>query len=136
MISNRNFTERCSVKEVVRMNIKVAIVQSENLYNHLQQNIVKMELQIKEAANKDAQIVVFPELSACGYIPNQSIWKYAEELGGNLTKWCCDLSKKLEIYIGVGFIEKKIIIFITVTFWREQKVRFAELYEKNFMKKV
>ena len=89
------------------MNIKVAIVQSENLYNHLQQNIVKMELQIKEAANKGAQIVVFPELSACGYIPNQSIWKYAEELGGNLTKWCCDLSKKLEIYIGVGFIEKK-----------------------------
>lgn len=48
MISNRNFTERCLVKEVVRMNIKVAIVQSENLYNHLQQNIVKRNYRLRK----------------------------------------------------------------------------------------
>lgn len=75
-----------------------------------------MEKVIYDAASRNAQIIIFPELSVCGYIPNQSIWKFAEEIGAETTKWVCDLSKKLGIYIGVGFVEKKKVIFIIVTY--------------------
>ena len=86
-------------------NIKIAMIQLNNYYQNQIQGYKEAEILITEAASKGADLAVLPELSACGYIPNQSIWKYSETLNGKSSQWACNLSMKLGIYIGAGFIE-------------------------------
>jgi N-carbamoylputrescine amidase len=60
---------------------------------------------IETAVAQGAQLVILPELFACGYIPNQSIWQYGETLAGPTVTWLWETSKRLGIYLGAGFLE-------------------------------
>jgi len=85
--------------------IKVAMIQMKNYYEDQSLGYRQALSLITEAASQGIELAVLPELSGCGYIPNQSIWQFAEPAEGKTAQWACELSAKLGIYIGAGFIE-------------------------------
>jgi N-carbamoylputrescine amidase len=85
--------------------IKLAMIQLNNYYKDQSLGYIKAQSFISKAAAQGAQLAVLPELFACGYIPNQTIWNYAEPANGKTAQWACKLSKELGIYIGAGFTE-------------------------------
>lgn len=87
--------------------IIMAMVQMKNYYDNHEKGKEKMEEYIEKAANEGADIIAFPELSLCGYIPNKTIWNHAQSLYDEDVKWIRMLAKKYHIYIGAGFIELK-----------------------------
>ncbi len=85
--------------------IKVAMIQLNNAFQDQASGYEKAKSLITEAAAQGIDLAVLPELSGCGYIPNQSIWKHAEGADGKTVQWACALSSHLKIYIGAGFVE-------------------------------
>ncbi len=51
--------------------------------------------------------VVLPELALCSYMASQDIWQYADDCGKDTAKWSVEISKKYNIYIGVGYLDKE-----------------------------
>ncbi len=85
--------------------MRITIIQVDN-------NIIGIENRLKQIENQlesinDTDFVVLSELSTSGYIPNENIWKYAEEGCSITKKWATLMAKKYNIYIGAGCIEKE-----------------------------
>ncbi|WP_204404574.1 carbon-nitrogen hydrolase family protein [Alkaliphilus hydrothermalis] len=57
---------------------------------------------IRQVANEGAKPVALPELSSCGYIPNQTIWEDGELKNGDTATRAGLLAKELGIFVGVG----------------------------------
>ncbi len=85
--------------------MRVAAVQVESQPGQLAANHAHALPYIEEAAAQGAQLVVLPELFACGYIANQAIWRYGEPLQGPTVRWLRDTARRLDIYLGAGFAE-------------------------------
>jgi len=85
--------------------IKVAMIQAGNHYADNERGYREAANLIEQAANEGARIAILPELSGCGYIPNQSVWDCAEPTDGKTAQWAAGLSRKLGIFIGAGFVE-------------------------------
>ncbi len=85
--------------------IRITMLQLNNYFSDQETGYTKAASMIMEASKEGIDLAVLPELSGCGYIPNQSIWKFAEPIDGKTARWACDLSAQLGIYIGAGFIE-------------------------------
>ena len=51
--------------------------------------------------------VVLPELSLCGFIPNQYIWQYADNKGKDTTEWALRMAIKYNTHIGVGYVDRE-----------------------------
>lgn len=69
-------------------------------------NIDKMVRHIKRAKKKDANLIVFPELSLTGYIVRDLIYELAEPIRGPSTRFIEDVAKKEKVYIVFGMIER------------------------------
>ena len=52
-------------------------------------------------------LVVLPELSLCGFIPNQYVWQYADDKGKDTTEWVLRMAIKYNTYIGVGYADRE-----------------------------
>ena len=50
-------------------------------------------------------LVVLPELALCSWMPNQHIWKYADDKGKETTEWALRMAIKYNTYIGVGYAD-------------------------------
>jgi len=85
--------------------INVAMIQAANHYANQDHGYREATNLIEQAAANGAQIAILPELSGSGYIPNQTVWNYAEPTQGKTAQWANELSRKLGIYIGAGFVE-------------------------------
>ncbi len=85
--------------------VKIALIQLNNYYEDQASGYRVATSLITQAAAQGIEIAVLPELSGCGYIPNQTIWQFAEPADGKTAQWACELSAQLGIYIGAGFIE-------------------------------
>lgn len=66
-----------SSDEQVRI-VRVAAVQLESKHGLLEANHEHATPFIEQAAQAGAQLVVLPELFACGYVPNPAVWDFAE----------------------------------------------------------
>ena len=53
----------------------------------------------------EPDLVVLPELALCSYIPNQTIWQYADEKGADTTQWALRMAIRYNTYIGVGYAD-------------------------------
>ncbi|MEN6314330.1 MAG: carbon-nitrogen hydrolase family protein [Clostridiaceae bacterium] len=84
---------------------RIAMVQLKNYYEDQASGYSMAASMITQAAVQGVELAVLPELSGCGYIPNQAIWQLAEPADGKTAQWACELSTQLGIYIGAGFIE-------------------------------
>ncbi len=52
-------------------------------------------------------LVVLPELAMCGFIPNQTIWRYADDKGRDTTEWALTMAIRYNTYIGVGYADRE-----------------------------
>ncbi len=90
-------------KEVRR--IWVAAVQIESKHGMIQANHEHALPFIEKAAQQGAQMVVLPELFSTGYIPNETIWEFAEPREGPTVTWLKATAKRFGIHLGAGLLE-------------------------------
>ena len=53
------------------------------------------------------ELVVLPELALPSYMPNQWVWKYADDKGKRTTEWALRMAIKYNTYIGVGYVDRE-----------------------------
>lgn len=92
-------------KQAISRTLRVAAIQVESQPGCIEANHAHAAPFIEQAARDGAQLIILPELFACGYIPNQSIWDMAEPKNGLTVRWLRETSKKMGIYLGAGLIE-------------------------------
>jgi N-carbamoylputrescine amidase len=85
--------------------LRVAAVQMESQNGEIEANLAHATTLVEEAARREAQLVVFPELMPTGYVLTQEIWDAAEPREGSTVRWLKETSKRWGIWIGTSFLE-------------------------------
>jgi predicted amidohydrolase len=85
--------------------IRVAAVQVQAHLGAVQANLDHYTPAIAKAASNGAQLIVLPELAACGYSLSQQIWQSAETRHGVTTRWLTETARRHRVYLGIGFVE-------------------------------
>ncbi len=85
--------------------IRIAAVQAKSCLGQVKNNLEHFTPLIEQAAQKGAQLIVLPELAASGYSMSKLIWNVAETRDGPTVHWLSEISKRLGIYLGIGYIE-------------------------------
>ena len=109
----------------------IAIVQLEPIKGNIDKNIENHLKWIRKAASRNADIVVFPELSLTGYEP-----ELAKSLATNQNDHRLDcfqrLSDDTKITIGTGLpTRKEGNLYISIIFFRPEKERIT--YSKQYL---
>jgi len=88
--------------------IKIAAAQIEPKLMKIEDNLNKLLRAAKEAADKSADLVVFPECCLTGYVFNsrQEALPFAETVPGPSTKKVVSLCQELNMHIVFGLLEK------------------------------
>ena len=86
--------------------ITVAAIQMNSVPYDLQGNLDKAEQLINQAVQKNANLVVLPELFNTGYRVEDRDNEMAEEIPGYTTKWLERLAQKNNIYLVAAILEK------------------------------
>ena len=50
-------------------------------------------------------LVLLPELAVCSYMPNQQVWKYADDCGQDTSSWAMGIAAKYNTFLGVGYAD-------------------------------
>ena len=87
------------------MKFKIGVCQL-NVLENKQENIIKAEKMLREAARNGSQLVVLPEMFNCPY-ENKYFPLYAEEYPGETTSMLSRVAKELGIYIVGGSIPER-----------------------------
>jgi len=85
--------------------IRIAAVQLQSNLGDIEGNLKRATPLIEQAARQGAQIVALPELAASGYSLSALVWQAAETREGLTFHWLREISAKLGIYVGIGFVE-------------------------------
>jgi predicted amidohydrolase len=85
--------------------VKVALAQISCKRGNKKENIRKMEEYVVKAKEKDARLVIFPELSLTGYVVRDQIYELAETIPGPSTKTMETIAKKHKAHIIFGMPE-------------------------------
>jgi len=85
--------------------VKVALAQISCKRGNKKENIRKMEEYVVKAKEKDARLVIFPELSLTGYVVRDQIYELAETIRGPSTKTMETVAKKHKVHIIFGMPE-------------------------------
>ncbi len=85
--------------------VRAAAVQMAAKLGETRANLDHAGTLVEQAAQKGAQVVVLPELAACGYSMSPLLWDAAETKEGITVAWARATSRRLAIYLGIGFIE-------------------------------
>jgi len=86
--------------------INVALAQIDCKAGDKKYNIEKMVKHIKKAKKKDANLIIFPELSLTGYIIRDLAYDLAELIKGSSVRLLEEVAKKEEVYIVFGMVER------------------------------
>jgi len=86
--------------------INVALAQINCKAGDKKYNIEKMVKHIRKAKKKEANLIVFPELSLTGYIVRDLIYELAEPIKGPSMRLLEEVAKKEKVYIVFGFVER------------------------------
>ena len=108
----------------MKTSIRLAIVQESPAYLNLPHSLQKAEILIKEAASKDAELIVFGETWLCGYpawldhCPDVALWNHeptkevfarmfqnAVTVPGEATQLLSELASTHKTVIGIGINE-------------------------------
>lgn len=85
--------------------MKVAAVQLANRCGDPQASFAAAEWLLERASREGAVIAALPELSTCGYIPNDEVWRCAEPLDGPTAAWAGAAARRFGLHVGAGFLE-------------------------------
>jgi N-carbamoylputrescine amidase len=85
--------------------LRVAGIQAQASLGQTDKNLAHFTPLIEQAAQQGAKLIVLPELAASGYSMSKLIWNSAERRDGPTVRWLQEVSKRLGVYVGIGFIE-------------------------------
>jgi N-carbamoylputrescine amidase len=85
--------------------IKVAAIQFSADPGDIPNNLSRAESLVSKAAAQGAHIVLLPELAPGGYVLTKEIWNTAETMQGHSVAWLKATAKRLNIYLGMSFLE-------------------------------
>ncbi len=86
--------------------MKVAAVSVKNWINDKKRSIADIARWSQKAADRGAELVVFPELGVGGYVHHESAWDFAESVPGPSTEAVAQIAAKLNITICFGILER------------------------------
>jgi predicted amidohydrolase len=86
--------------------LTIAAVQLENRPGDPAATRTATERLVGRAAEAGAELVVLPELSASGYVPNDAVWDLAEPFDGPSLRHARDVAVRHRVYLGTGFVER------------------------------
>ena len=86
--------------------INVALAQISCEVGDKNHNINKMRQKVEEAKKRDANIIIFPELSLTGYLTRDLTYELAEPIPGPSVKLLEETAKKENIHIIFGMLER------------------------------
>ncbi|MEH6546995.1 MAG: nitrilase-related carbon-nitrogen hydrolase [Sneathiella sp.] len=86
---------------------KTAAVEFNPVFKQREQNFAAMEALVKQAAENQAKLILFPEMSTTGYLygSRAEITPFADTIPGKTTAYFEDLATKYKVYIVVGMPE-------------------------------
>ena len=87
------------------MTIRVAAVQMESKNGQVAANLQYATLLVHRAAQREARVILLPELMSAGYIFATSIWEGAEAAQGPTVRWLQNTSRELRVWLGTSFLE-------------------------------
>jgi N-carbamoylputrescine amidase len=85
--------------------LRVAAAQMETRNGEIKANLAHATALVEEAARREAQLVVFPELMPTGYALTKENWEAAEPREGPTVRWLKESSKQWGMWIGTSFLE-------------------------------
>ena len=85
--------------------IKVAAIQFSADPGDILNNLSRAESLVSKAAAQGARIVLLPELTPGGYVLTEEIWNTAETMQGHSVAWLKATARRLNIYLGLSFLE-------------------------------
>ena len=85
--------------------IKVAAIQFSAEPGAIQTNLRRAEALVCQAAEQGASLVLLPELAPGGYVLTDEIWNSAETMQGASVAWLKSTARRLNIYLGMSFLE-------------------------------
>jgi len=86
--------------------VNVVLAQINCKVGDKKHNIKKMVKHIKKAKNKDAKLVIFPELALTGYVIRDLAYELAEPIEGSSVRLLAEMAKKERVYIVFGMVER------------------------------
>ncbi len=121
------------------IDINIALVSFYSAFGDLAKNFSQMEKWIVKAGKKGVRIICFPELSLTGYGVDESVYRFAEPVLCKWTSRLSKISKKCNIIILFGMLEKEnSSIYIShVVLFPDGRVRvYRKLYLSPPEKKI
>lgn len=85
--------------------LRLAGVQVQSSLGQTDKNLAHFTPLIEQAAQDGAMLIVLSELAASGYSMSKLIWNSAERRDGLTIHWLHEISRRLGVYIGIGFVE-------------------------------
>jgi N-carbamoylputrescine amidase len=86
--------------------LTIAAVQLENRPNDPAATRAATERLVARAAEAGADLVVLPELSATGYVPNDAVWDLSEPLDGPSLRHAREVAARHRVHLGTGLVER------------------------------
>lgn len=90
-----------------RLMAKIYLAQMEPVLFDKAANLSKMKWYMEQAADQQAQLILFPELCLTGYFTREKTMELAEDLHGSSILQMQDWAQEYNLKIIFGFIEKK-----------------------------
>ena len=89
------------------MKVKVCAAQMTTIPLNVKVNLEKARSLTRCAAEKDCEIICFPEYFLTGMVEKEHL-KYAQEIPGDFTEKFCELAKECKLYIVMGTMIEKV----------------------------
>jgi len=86
--------------------VNIALSQISCKVGDKKHNTSKMKEQIKQAKEKGADLIIFPELALTGYTLKDTVYELAEPIPGPSTNLLAEVAKKESIHIVFGMVEQ------------------------------
>jgi len=86
--------------------VNIALSQISCKVGDKKHNTSKMKEQIKQAKEKGADLIIFPELALTGYTLKDTVYELAEPIPGPSTNLLTEVAKKESIHIVFGMVEQ------------------------------
>jgi len=88
--------------------IRVGAVQVNGLLNAVEKNLSELKKWVHKAADKGAELILFPETFLQGHVGADPIWESAEKVpGGPCVKRLEKIASEYDVFLSVGMTEKE-----------------------------
>lgn len=85
--------------------VRVGAVQMRSEIGKTRENLERAVPLIENAASQGAEVIILPEMAACGYTFSKDLWEFAEPMSGRTARWLESTSRWLGVYLGTGLVE-------------------------------